>query len=341
MKSTRWLTLAAVAALFVAVRWIESTDSSYLIQILTVSAIYAIMATSYNLVNGVTGQFSLQPNAFAAIGAYATAILTLSPEEKAMSYAIEPIVSPLAHLSIPFLPALLLAGLLSAGVAFLLSFPVFRVRGDYLAIVTLGFGEIIRIFATNWISITNGPLGLKGLPAKTTLTTTFVWLAVTLFILTGLIRSSTGRAWRAIREDESAARAVGVNVFRFKMLAFVISAFFQAIGGGLLAHLLTTVDPKLFTFFFTFNLLIIIVIGGLGSMTGATVASFLFAFGSEFLRFVEEPHLLAGHELPGIPGLRMVIFSLLLILIMLFFRRGLFGPVEFSWRMFARKTKAV
>jgi branched-chain amino acid transport system permease protein len=136
---------------------------------------------------------------------------------------------------------------------------------------------------------------------------------------------------KAIREDETAAQAMGINTFRYKMLAFIISAFFQGIGGGLLAHLLTTIDPKLFTFFFTFNLLIMVVAGGLGSMTGSIIGAVIFAWGSELLRWVEEPHQISGIFIPGIPGMRMVIFSLILILIMIFFRKGITGRWEFSW----------
>ncbi|MBI2889854.1 MAG: branched-chain amino acid ABC transporter permease [Nitrospirae bacterium] len=323
--------MVSIAALYYLSHRLSGTEATYLVHVLTVGTIYAVLATSYNLVNGITGQFSLQPNAFAAIGAYTAAILTLSPEEKAMTFILEPILPPFDRIQLPFLPALLAGGGMAAAFAVLVGLPVFRVRGDYLAIVTLGFGEIVRIVATNAIGLTNGALGLKGLPPYTTLTGAFVWLVVTLVVITGLLRSPVGRAWRSIREDEQAARAAGINVFRYKLSAFVVSAFFQGVGGALLAHLLTTVDPKQFNFFFTFNLLIIIVVGGLGSMTGAVVGSFLFAGGSELLRVVEEPITIAGREFEGIPGLRMVIFSALLIVIMLFFRRGLFGRREFSW----------
>lgn len=328
---SRAFTVVSIAALYYLSHRLSGTEATYLVHVLTVGTIYAVLATSYNLVNGITGQFSLQPNAFAAIGAYTAAILTLSPEEKAMTFILEPILPPFDRIQLPFLPALLAGGGMAAAFAVLVGLPVFRVRGDYLAIVTLGFGEIVRIVATNAIGLTNGALGLKGLPPYTTLTGAFVWLVVTLVVITGLLRSPVGRAWRSIREDEQAARAAGINVFRYKLSAFVVSAFFQGVGGALLAHLLTTVDPKQFNFFFTFNLLIIIVVGGLGSMTGAVVGSFLFAGGSELLRVVEEPITIAGREFEGIPGLRMVIFSALLIVIMLFFRRGLFGRREFSW----------
>lgn len=312
-------------------KWTSSYGSPYVVQILNTTAIYIILSTSYNLVNGVTGQFSLGPNAFMAIGAYTSTLLTMTPNEKEITFIIEPIISPLDKIAIPFLPSLLIGGVIAALFAFLIGFPVFRVRGDYLAIVTLGFGEIVRVFATNAISVTNGSLGLKGLKQYTNIWWSWGWVVFTVFCLVGIVESSYGRAMKAIREDETAAQAMGINTFRYKILAFIISAFFQGVGGGLLAHLLTTIDPKLFTFFFTFNLLIMIVVGGLGSMTGSIIGAVVFAWGSELLRWVEEPHRIGGIFIPGIPGMRMVIFPLILILIMVFFRRGIMGRREFSW----------
>lgn len=327
-------TAATVISLLVLIgflKWTSSYESPYIVQILNTTAIYIILSTSYNLVNGITGQFSLGPNAFMAIGAYTSALLTMTPDEKEITFIIQPIISPLDKIAIPFLPSLLIGGVIAALFAFLIGFPVFRVRGDYLAIVTLGFGEIVRVFATNAIGITNGSLGLNGLKQYTNIWWSWGWAVFTVFCLIGIVESSYGRAMKAIREDETAAQAMGINIFRYKMLAFTISAFFQGIGGGLLAHLLTTIDPKLFTFFFTFNLLIMVVAGGLGSMTGSIIGAVIFAWGSELLRWVEEPHQISGIFIPGIPGMRMVIFSLILILIMIFFRKGITGRWEFSW----------
>jgi len=332
-------TILSLLALLGFLKWADSSASPYFVQILNITGIYIILSTSYNLVNGVTGQFSLGPNAFMAIGAYTASLLTMAPAEKEITFIIEPIISPLDKIALPFLPSLLIAGVVSSLFAFLIAFPVFRVRGDYLAIVTLGFGEIVRVFATNVVSLTNGSLGLKGIKQFTDLWWSWGWAIFTVICLIGLAESSYGRAMKAIREDETAAQAMGINAFRYKMLAFVVSAFFQGIGGGLLAHLLTTIDPKLFTFFFTFNLLIIIVMGGLGSMTGSIIGSVIFAWGFELLRWFEEAHRISGISIPGIPGMRMVIFSLLLILIMIFFRRGVMGRNEFSWDWLFKKFR--
>jgi branched-chain amino acid transport system permease protein len=238
----------------------------------------------------------------------------------------------LSVVSLPFWLSLLAAGLVTALLAFIMGFPVFRVRGDYLAIVTLGFGEVVRVVANNLQSVTNGPLGLKGLVPYTNLWWSFGFMTFTLFFIRRLTQSSFGRAMKAIREDEVAAEAMGIRSFRYKMMAFTVSGFFEGIAGGLLAHLITTISPVLFTFLLTFNLLIIIVVGGLGSMTGSVISSILFVLGSEALRAVEEPFSIGSVNVPGVPGMRMVIFAILLVMVMIFARRGIMGRQEFSWQ---------
>ena len=325
-------TLLGVAGLFGLLYLFQKTETEYTIHVLTLAGLFVTLAVSYNLINGVAGQLSLEPNAFIAIGAYTTALLTLSPAEKAQSFILEPIIWPLSVINIPFLPALLIAGLVTALLAFLMGFPVFRVRGDYLAIVTLGFGEVVRVVANNLQTVTNGPLGLKGIPKWTDLWWAWGLAVATIFTIYRLVKSSFGRALKAIRLDETAAEAMGINAFWHKMLAFTLSAFFEGIAGGMLAHLITTISPIMFTFLMTFNLLIIIVAGGLGSTTGAFIAALLFTFGGEWLRVVEEPMTILGLDIPGIPGMRMVVFSIILILLMIFARRGIMGRREFSWQ---------
>ncbi|MBI4799375.1 MAG: branched-chain amino acid ABC transporter permease [Desulfarculus sp.] len=312
---------------------VERLAGGYWVHMTCLAGIYLVLASGYNLVNGVTGQFSLAPNAFVACGAYVTSLLTMAPAEKALNFILEPLVWPLSVIHLPLGLALVIAGLVTALMAFGMGFTVFRVRGDYLAIVTLGLGEVIRVVANNAQGVTNGPLGLKGIPHLTNnLWWTWGLAVVALFVLTRLAKSSYGLALKAIREDEGAAESMGINVFWHKMLAFTTDAFLEGMAGGLLAQLITTISPSLFTFFLTFNLLIIIVVGGLGSMTGAALAALLITFGGEWLRVVEEPMSLLGLSVPGIPGMRMVIFSLLLMACMIFMRRGLLGKSEFSWR---------
>lgn len=325
------LNIMSIILLFVVLFLFNKYGTNYQIRILNNMAVFITLAVSYNLVNGICGILHLGPNAFITIGAYTSALLTMSAAEKQMTYIIVPLIWPLNVLHTPFVISLLLGGLMATAFAFLISFPVFRVRGDYLAIVTLGFGEVIRVLANALQSVTNGPLGLKGLVPYTNLWWSWGIAVVTIIAVTKLINSSYGRAMKSIREDEIAARGMGIDPFKHLLLAFLISAFFSGIAGGLLAHLITTISPTLFTFFLTFNLLIIIVVGGLGSTTGAVIGAALFAWGGEALRVVERPADLGFLKIPGIPGMRMVIFSIILMLVIIFARRGIMGRSEFSW----------
>jgi branched-chain amino acid transport system permease protein len=338
IKQFLWMLVLGAFAAFLY--YMDSSGSDYQIRILIACAIFVVFAVSYNLINGVTGQFSLGPNAFAAVGAYTAALLTLSPAEKELSFILDPLIWPLSVIQTPFIVALLAGGLIAALLGFLMGFPVFRVRGDYLAIVTLGFGEVVVVVATNAQSVTNGPLGLKAISDYTNLWWAWGAAVITIFIISRLIRSSYGLALKAIKYDEAAAESIGINTFWHKIMSFTISAFFAGVGGGLLAHLITTISPTLFTFFLTFNILIMIVLGGLGSTTGAVIAAVLITWGGEALRFVEEPMTLGSIEVPGIPGMRMVIFSFLLIILMIFARRGLMGTSEFSWEWVINKVKS-
>jgi branched-chain amino acid transport system permease protein len=325
------LNLAALAGLALFLWGTGRWADEYQVRLLNNVAIFITLAVAYNLINGVCGQLHLGPNAFITLGAYTAALLTMSPAEKTMNFMVTPLWGPLAQLAAPFPVALLAGGLVAAAFAVITGFPVFRVRGDYLAIVTLGFGEVVRVLANNFQGLTNGPLGLKGLYPYTNLWWSWGVAAAAVATVLALVNSSYGRAMQAIREDETAARAMGVDAFRHLMLAYILSGFFFGVGGGLLAHLITTISPSLFTFFLTFNLLIIIVVGGLGSTSGAVLAAIILTLAGEWLRVVEEPHTWGGFTLPGVPGLRMVLLSLALLLVILFFRHGLLGRREISW----------
>jgi branched-chain amino acid transport system permease protein len=320
-----------IIAVFAILFLFDCYGSLYQIRILNNMAIFITLAVSYNLVNGICGQLHLGPNAFIAIGAYTAALLTMAPAEKQMSFIIVPLIWPFTVLQLPFIVGLVAGGCMAALFAFLISFPVFRVRGDYLAIVTLGFGEVVRVLCNATQSLTNGSLGLKGLLPFTNLWWSWGVALFTIMVTTKLINSSYGRAMKAIREDEVAAKAMGVDPFRHLLLAFVVSAFFSGVAGGLLAHLITTISPRQFDFFLTFNLLMIIVVGGLGSTSGAVLGAMLFVWGGEALRVVESPMNLGLFIIPGIPGMRMVIFSIILMLVIIFARRGIMGRKELSW----------
>ena len=302
--------------------------NAYILRILNLCAIYTILGVSMNLINGFSGQFSLGHAGFMAVGAYTTAILTLSPELKTMNYFIKPITPLLAQIQLPFLLALLCAGLMAALFAVLIGAPALRLKGDYLAVATLGFSEIIRVVFTNTVAITNGALGLKNIPEYTNLYWTWGWAVFTIFFIKRLADSSYGRAMQGIRENEIAAEAMGVNLFATKILAFLVGAFFAGVGGGLLGNLITTIDPKTFLPTLTYQILMIIVVGGLGSLSGTVVAACTFAILMEYLRVLDNI----------LPGLRMVFFSLLLLLVIIFARQGLMGGREFTWRWIFRKN---
>lgn len=320
--------LVLVFIVFLAQKYLDN----YKLRILNLGAIYATLGISLNLIFGFTGQFSLGHAGFMAIGAYTTSILIMPALQKEYTFLIEPLIWPLNVIQLPFIFALLLGGLLAALAAFLIGLPVLRLKGDYLGIATLGFAEIIRIVANNIPQVTNGALGLKGIPEFTNLWWTIGVAVFTIFIIKRLIASSYGRALMAIRENEIAAEAIGVNLTYHKVMSFTISAFFAGIGGGLLAALLTTIDPRTFMFIMTFNILIVVVIGGLGSITGTVIAAFLFNILLEYLRPIEGGFDLGFISIPQIPGLRMVTFSLLLLIIILYKQNGLLGDIEFTWQ---------
>jgi len=325
------LSIAAGVVVIAAVTLADATLGRFTVRILNLSAIYIILALSLNLLNGFTGLFSLGHAGFMAVGAYVSALLTMSPAQKEMNFFLEPIVPILATLQIPFPLALIAAGTCAGLVAVVIGVPALRLRDDYLAIATLGFAEIIRVILTNTQNITNGAQGLKGITKYST--TWVVWSCAVLSIvfMLALVRSSYGRTMKAVRDDEIAAEAMGVNVVKVKSTSFVISSFMAGVGGALLGHMITTIDPKMFTLILTFNILLIVVLGGNGSITGSVVGAIIVTVLMEALRFLDMPMNFLFIKTDGLPGLRMVIFSILLMIVVLYRQKGLMGNKEFSW----------
>ncbi len=329
-------TLAASIVGLVLLFVFEGLFDPFSMQIFKLCAINIILALSLNLINGFTGLFSLGHAGFMAVGAYTCAILTISPAQKAANFVLQPIVPWLADVQLPFVPGLLLGGLFAGFIGWFLGVVALRLRDDYLAIATLGFSEIIRVILTNMQSVTNGSLGLKGLPRFTTMW--WAWgsaILVTVFLLL-LIKSSYGRAFKAIRDNEIAAESMGINVFGMKVLSFTISSFLAGIAGGLLAHYLTTIDPKQFIFLKTFDILLIVVLGGVGSITGSVISAIIVTISMEALRFLDGPLDFGFFVTNGIPGLRMVFFSALLMIVVIYRQQGLMGTSEFSWNSLAQ-----
>lgn len=321
--------------------WSQINLNSFYIRVLNLAAIFAILGLSMNLVLGFTGMFSLGHSGFMCVGAYTAAILTMSPASKELIYYMVPINPALAHIEWPIFPAIVAAGLMAALFGLLVGIPALRLRDDYLAIATLGFAEIIRIIVTNTTSITNGSLGLKNIPSINSIWLYWGAAILTLLILKRMINSSWGFAFRAIRDNEIAAEAMGISIFKHKLISFTIGAFFAGIAGALMGFLITSVDPTMFRFLFTFQILLIVVLGGMGSLTGSVISAIVITIMMEVLRVVEQPISILGLNIPGLSGMRMVIFSVLLLLVILFYRQGLMGTKEFNWDWVLGKFQSI
>jgi branched-chain amino acid transport system permease protein len=291
--------LAGALALSLLVSLFANQFNSYWLFISYDIAVNIILAVSLNLINGYTGQFSLGHAGFMAVGAYTAAVITnhFGELNTFLSCAV-------------FLGALLAGGLFAAVAGLLVGIPTLRLRGDYLAIVTLGFGEIIRVVLQNM----NAVGGARGLTV-THLWTNFFWAfgfaAVTVYVITALVHSTYGRGFIAVRDDEVAAAAMGINPTKYKVTAFVIGAFFAGIAGGLYAHSKQFLTPGGFGFMQSITFVVMVILGGMGNTIGVIIAAVLLTLLPEFLRPVAE--------------YRMIIYSLLLIILMLTRPQGLFS----------------
>lgn len=364
-KKSTWITLLCIAALLALVVILENVlDPNKNIMVFTAlkkGAVYALVAVSMNLLNGFTGLFSLGQAGFMLLGAYTYAILTIPVAQRDAVYYIyngsainfslpELFGGGPVGLVLGVLLALILGGCVAAAVAWLIGLPVLRLKSDYLAIATLGFGEIIRaVFQWDKLGpITNGANALKNFPTFTSFNiqnaggetvlrlstfVAFLLAGVCIAVIVLLINSTYGRAFKAIRDDEVAAEAMGINLSRHKRLAFVISSFFAGFGGGMFAMFANQAQAKTFTTAMTYEILLIVVIGGIGSVSGSCIAAFLYVAASEWwLRFLDaETVLKNGFKVPLLRnGFRMVVFSIVIMIVVLFFRKGIMGDKELS-----------
>jgi branched-chain amino acid transport system permease protein len=301
------LLLAIVAAF--GVSYFSSYFNRYYLGIVIDIAINIILAVSLNLINGHTGQFSLGHAGFMAVGGYTAASITLAVSKHISSFAAAPAL---------FLVALLAGGLMAAVVGLAVGVPSLRLRGDYLAIVTLGFGEIIRVIFQNMESV-GAASGLKGIPGYTNLFWAWGLAAVTVFVVASLVNSTYGRGFIAVHDDEVAASAMGINPTRYKVTAFVIGAFFAGVAGGLYAHHKQFLSPTGFDFLKSIDIVVMVILGGMGRTAGVILAAIVLTILPEFLR--------------AFADYRMIIYSLLIIGLMMARPQGLFT--------FGRKTVAV
>ena len=308
-------------------------SGSMLFTVLKKGAIYALVAVSMNLLNGFTGLFSLGQAGFMLLGAYTYGILTIPVESRASVYQY--FNGGIVQFAIPVPLALIAGGIVAAIFAYLIGLPVLRLKSDYLAIATLGFAEIIRaVFQWDKLGpLTNGSNLLRNFPAFKSVLYPFVVSGICIAIIVMLINSTYGRAFKAIRDDEIAAEAMGINLAHHKRLAFVISSFFAGISGGLLAMYQTTIQASMFKSAMTYEILLIVVIGGIGSVTGSCISSFLFIACSEWwLRFLDNDNLYIGSfHVPLLrAGFRKVVFAVIIMCVVLFYRKGIMGDKEFS-----------
>ncbi len=362
VSKSAWATLLCVAALLALVVILENVlDPNKNIMVFTAlkkGAVYALVAVSMNLLNGFTGLFSLGQAGFMLLGAYTYAILTIPVAQRdavyyiyngsAINFSLPELFGGGAFgLVLGVVLALALGGCVAAAVAWLIGLPVLRLKSDYLAIATLGFGEIIRaVFQWDKLGpVTNGANALKNFPTFSSFNitngsgetvlrlstfTAFLLAGACIAVIVLLINSTYGRAFKAIRDDEVAAEAMGINLSKHKRLAFVISSFFAGVGGGMFAMFANQAQAKTFTTAMTYEILLIVVIGGIGSVSGSCIAAFLYVAASEWwLRFLDAETFVGGFKVPLLRnGFRMVVFSVVIMIVVLFFRRGIMGDKE-------------
>jgi branched-chain amino acid transport system permease protein len=317
-KSAPLRMLLMLACALAAVWGVNAGLSSYLVTLLALLFLNAALAASLTLANGLTGLFSLGHPAFMTIGAYTAAILTYSTRRKGTMLPGLP--DWLATTEFPFLPAFLIAGIAGGLVALCVGWAVLRLRGHYLAVATLGLIIVVQGLVTNWDGVTRGGGGLSGIPRHADIWWSFGFLVMVLWLVWRIKFSSLGRAMMAVRENELAAQCSGIDAAKVKTLAFVFGAIVAAMSGALFVHLISVVTPKTFSVVLAFNLVVMVVIGGAGSITGALVAATAITILSEALRPVEESM--------GLYGFSQVVVALGLILVLYFRPAGLFGGGE-------------
>lgn len=357
-KRSTWITMAFIAAIYIIILVLELllSPNHMLFTVLKKGAIYSLVVVSMNLLNGFTGLFSLGQAGFMLIGAYAYAVLTM-PTEIKRSDKVFVYFDSIVNFDTGIIVGIICAGLVAAIIAALIGLPVLRLKSDYLAIATLGFAEIIRALC-QWEGF--GPLTNAANPLRSYLDLTDVKIPFTdiafpptlfVFIISGicialillLINSSYGRAFRAIRDDEVSAEAMGINLFKHKEMSFVISSFFAGVSGALLAMYQYTVQAQAFKTAMTYEFLLIMVIGGIGSISGSVIASFLYVFLSEWwLRGLDNGTFL-GINAPNIfrGGFRKLVFSVIIMVVVLFFSKGIMGDkeIDFKWLVKKRGSK--
>lgn len=287
----------------------------YLLHILVIAGIYIILTLSLNLIVGFTGLPVLGHISFSCIGAYTSSLL-------ALNIGVSPCIGLLIGACIAMISGVIIG------------YPAIRLKGDYLALATFGFGVIVYSIAKNWVSLTRGPMGLPGIPSFSILgfqlssiwsylLLVLIFVAITIFVIHRIVNSPFGRILRSIREDEIASEALGKNTTKYKLLVFIIGAFFAGIGGSLYAHYITFIDPSSFTVMESITVLLMVIFGGMGSLSGSIVGAVILVVLPELLRFLGMPSSIAA-------PMRQMIYGLLLVFLMLKRPQGIMGVYKFK-----------
>jgi branched-chain amino acid transport system permease protein len=335
----RIVTAIIVLALTVALAFgARSIMSDYFVRVILIIALNSIFVLSLSLSNGFTGVFSLGHVGFIGAGAYMSGILSLSVEQK---HSLLPHLPALLNwFSLPFLPATLAVGLFTALLAVIVGYPLMRLSGYFVSVATMGFLIIVNVVLINASDFTRGARTFTGVPLDTTLPWVFGWMAATLFVLWRLVYSPFGRRMKAVRDDTIAASAVGIDVLKTRLLAFVIGAFFAGVGGSLFAHYLGSFSPATFYFAMTMNLIAMLVLGGMGSLSGAVIGVICVSLLSELLRSVERGFTIGDITIPALYGASQIVLGFIFILIMIFRPKGIMGEQELSLGLFKSSAKS-
>jgi len=315
--------VSAIPALFAFLYIANISLGPYEVFMMNLIGVYIIATVSLSLTNGYAGQFSLGHAGFMSIGGYIATILSFPVARKALLLSDLPPF--LLHLELPFLASLLIGGAVAALVAAGVGLPVLRLRGHYLAVATLGMMVVVGALATNLIQFTRGPLGINGIPPYADSYWIYTWVIVTIFVMQRIVETKYGRSLKAIREDELAAASFGINVTRMKLFSFVVGAFFAGIAGGLFAHLITAIVPWTYSFVLTFDIVTMLIVGGMASISGSVIGAASLTILKQALKPVEE-----GLRIYGIVQL---VIAVILIITMIKRPDGLLGHRELSLDM--------
>jgi branched-chain amino acid transport system permease protein len=330
---------ALIAILALVLGATELLAGDYLQRIVIIVGINLILVVSLNLSSGFTGVFSLGHVGFMAIGAYASSILTLPVAQKALNLPELP--AWLKDTALPFLPATLIAGAVAMLVAFVIGLSLMRLNGAYISVATLGFLVIVQVILVNWDQFTRGARTFAGVTEYTTMWNVWAWAAISVYLVWRIGASAFGRDMRASRDNEIAALSLGTSVLRSRLLAFCLSAFLTGVAGSLWAHFITAFSPKSFFFTQAFSIITMLVIGGLGSVSGSVIGVLLVTLLSELLRNAERGFELGSLRLPPIYGASQILMSIVFVLVIVYKPAGLMGGRELDLRGILRRVAAL